>query len=291
MLVPSIQERKTWLGFLVVLIVGLNLYFNFSYKGSIDERSRWLDQIFAQLTFPIQYGVATVKDGLGSSFFFVTELWDVRQVNQELQDRLSAQSLDIQQLGELQAENERLRELLEFRERQPMEYLVAKVIAKDPSAFFKTLVVDRGRSSGVQKGMPVVSAEGVVGRIYEVGLTSARVLLINDLNSRMDAVVQRSRARTIVAGEASGDLILKYLPRRQDIAEDDLLVTSGLEGRFPAGFRIGWISEIRRDPNLVLEEARVRSAVNFDSVEEVFIVKNLAREIMEDDHADTTASD
>ncbi|TVQ78600.1 MAG: rod shape-determining protein MreC [Bradymonadales bacterium] len=273
MLIPSIQERKTWLVFLISLLVGLNLYFNFSYTGGLEGRAKWIDQAFLQVFSPIQYGVAQTKIGLRSSLFVVKEMWSAREENQELRFRLSELSLRLQQQGEIEAENTRLRELLEFRERQPMEYLVARVIAKDPSAFFKTVMIDRGRESGVEEGMPVVSAEGVVGRIQAVGPLSSRVLLINDVNSRVDAVIQRSRARTIVAGGLGGTLNLRFLPRRQDIRVDDLVVTSGLGESFPAGFRIGWVSEVKRDPNVVLEEAKIRAAVNFDSVEEVFVIR------------------
>jgi rod shape-determining protein MreC len=282
-LIPSLQERKTWLGVLVLFMVGLNLYFNYSYKQGLENRARWIDHFFVQSLSPVQYGVALGKRSLASTIGFFGEVWVARSQNQELRTEVAELSIELQQLEETRFENERLRKLLDFQERQPMDYIVARVIAKDPSAFSKTLVIDRGRQAGVEVGMPVVSAEGVVGTVHQVGLLSSRILLINDVNARLDAVVQRSRARTILAGDIGGSLKLRYLPRRQDIEVGDLLVTSGLGGHFPPGFRVGWISELNKNPNVVLEEAQVRPAVNFDSVEEVFIVKALRSREWEQD--------
>lgn len=274
MLIPSIHERKSWLSVLLVLIIGLNLYFNFSYKGSLQERASWLDEFFGKVFLPVQFLVSGIHGGVVGSAEYIQELIVARSENKKLKEQLAMQKLDISLVEELRRENERLRDLLTFSQSKSFDYLVAQVIAVDPSAYFKTMVLDRGTSDGVERDMPVVSTQGVIGRVLEVSRWTSKVLLLTDINSRIDAVVQRSRARTIVAGSIDGGLRLQYLPRRQNLQEGDVLVTSGLAGRYPPGFYIGTIETIEKNANFVLEEASLEASVDFDTVEEVFIVKS-----------------
>lgn len=275
MLIPSIHERKPWLSFILVFVVGLNLYFNFSFPGNISDRAGWLDQTFGQLVLPLQYSVSSLRRSLTDSASYLKRLTVAERQNRELRSELSRQRLETQRLKELELENDRLRELLRFKEKQPLNYLAGEVIGKDPSGFFYSFLIDRGSEDSVEVNMPVVSTQGVVGRIFEVSPWASRVLLVSDPNSRVDAVVQRSRTRAIVAGVEGERLGLKFLPRRQDITVGDVLVTSGLDGIFPSGFQIGKIVEIERDPHQVLEQAEVIPSVDFDSVEEVFIILDL----------------
>jgi rod shape-determining protein MreC len=150
------------------------------------------------------------------------------------------------------------------------------VIGVDPGAISRTVILNRGQDQGVEEGMAVISIQGVVGKIFQVDGGRSRVLLINDINSRVDAVVQRSRARAIAAGTLSGELMLKFLARRQNLEVGDVLISSGMDGVFPSGVVVGSVESLDKNPNLVLEEARLRPAVDFDSIEEVFIVQQRA---------------
>lgn len=272
MLIPSIQSRRRWLVTLLLCVIGLELYFNFSFKDGIDQRVKWIDKSFGRLSLPLEYLVAELQSGAVGSLQSVSELLQAKTENQKLRDQLRDQALDLHRLEELRLENERLKMILGFRESQPLKYLAAKIIGRDPSSFYRTLIIDRGVGDGLEEQMPVVSPQGLVGYVFQTSQWSSRVLLINDVNSTVDAVVQRSRTRAIVGGALDGSLILKFLPRRQDIEAGDRLVTSGLGGRYPSGFEIGKVLSIRRDPHHVLEEVVVEPAVDFDSIEEVLIV-------------------
>jgi rod shape-determining protein MreC len=272
MLFPSINKYKRWLLSLLVCLLLLNLYFHTSFDGNLDARGRWLDGVFAKTFTPLQLLV----DGTGELVFegahTLQRLWSVDQENQKLVREMDAQKLLLHQLEELKRENDRLRGLLHFRAKEKVKFVVSKIVSRDISLYFRTIKIDRGMDDGVQKGMAVVSPQGVIGRILSAEDSTATVLLITDVNSRVDAIVQRSRQQVIVGGSPDGDLNLRFLPRRQDIRQGDLLVTSGYGETFPSGFKIGRVIGLGQDPNRILDQAELEPVVNFESLEEVLVV-------------------
>lgn len=279
MLIPSIQEKKSWLGILIFLAICLNLYFDFTFEGGLEQRRTWLDNTFKIIFMPVEFVASSAQEGTKNLQESFVDLVRAHQMNDRLREEASRLELRLYDYQELKSENERLRELLGFKESQPHDYLAAEVIGKDPHPFYQTLLLDRGEKDGVRVGMPVVSTQGVVGRIIEVGEWSSQVHLITDSNARVDAVVQRSRTRAIVAGSLEGtSLHLRFLPRRQDIREGDILLTSGLGRNFPAGFMIGKVKEVSENANEVLGEAVIEASVDFNAVEEVFIVRSFLGE-------------
>lgn len=273
MLFPSVNRQKSWIFFIVFILVALNLYFNFSFQGTIEERSRWLDSLFSRVLYPVQkvfdFSEQLASEGGGK----MVRLWSADQENLMLKENQTRLELQIHEFKELQAENERMRGLLNFRQNQSLNYIACRVIGRDASSFFRTLEIDRGFEDGLEPGMAVVSPEGIVGRVMRTGPRSSSVLMITDINSKIDAVVQRSRTRVIVGGSADGNLTLRFLPRRYDVRQGDEIVTSGLGGLLPPGFKVGVIVGIAQDPNLVLQQAELEPSVDFDSIEEVFAVK------------------
>lgn len=277
MLIPSIQSRRPWLLVVFVIVIGLELYFNFSFKGGLQERTRLIDRFFGSITLPMEYLIAEIKTGAANSIRYSADLLNAKSENLKLKAQIQDQKMSLHFLEELRLENERLRSLLGFKEAQPLSYKPAKIIGKDPGIFFRTVIIDRGSQDGISEKMPVVSSRGLVGYVLQTSFWSSKVLLITDLNSSVDAVVQRSRTRAIVGGDIDGSLNLRFLPRRQDVKAGDVLVTSGLGGVFPSGFQIGKISRVKKNPNEVLDEVDVDPAVDFDSLEEVLIVTDLSK--------------
>jgi len=133
--------------------------------------------------------------------------------------------------------------------------------------------LDRGLDDGVEKGMAVVSPQGVVGQVDQVFEKEAVIQFLTDINSRLDGVVERSRTQVIVGGSLEGDLKLYFLARRSDVRQGDVVYSSGTGSIFPAGFKIGTIIGHSQDPNAILEDAELEPAVNFGSLEEVFVVR------------------
>lgn len=191
-------------------------------------------------------------------------------------ERLRGQILELEaernRLLETEATNRRLRELLEFRSRLPLEFVTAAVIGSSASTWFRSLILDKGSSNGVHKGMAVVTPVGVVGQVVAVTSRSAKVLLVTDPNSGVDVVVQRSRARGIVSGSLDSEPNMKYVKRSEDIQEGDRLITSGLGGVFPKGLLVATVVKVRKKSFGLFQYVGVALAVNPSRIEEVLVV-------------------
>jgi len=175
---------------------------------------------------------------------------------------------------EVEISNFRLRNLLNFRKTMTNQVLVAEVIGRDPSPWFKTIIIDKGKSDGVEKGLPVVVPEGIAGQIIDISYNYSKVLLIIDQNSAADALVQRTRARGLIEGQSDGRCLFKYVLRKHDIKVGDTVVSSGLDGVFPKGLRIGDVSEIIKFNSGIFQEVTVKPYIDFEKLEEVLVVLN-----------------
>jgi rod shape-determining protein MreC len=136
----------------------------------------------------------------------------------------------------------------------------------------RTITLDRGERNGVRRGMGVLSPQGVVGQIIEVGRVASRALVLTDHNSGVDALIQRTRARGIVQGAMEGGCRMKYLRRGEDVAVGDRVLTSGMDGIFPTGILIGEVTEVSRLSRGLLQIATVVPSAPLDTIEEVLIV-------------------
>ncbi|MFH1091153.1 MAG: rod shape-determining protein MreC [Pseudomonadota bacterium] len=196
----------------------------------------------------------------------------LRQENEELKQLLARTKARVNDLREEGQTNRRLSKLLNFTQDYPGTYLGARVVGWDPGPWFKTMTIDRGSQDGVRAGMPVVSFEGVVGRVVEVSANYAKVLLVIDYNSSVDALIQRTRVRGIVAGRSEKTCSLKYIRRNEDVVRGDSIVTSGRAGIFPRGYLLGTVGRIKRSGHDIFLEIEVLPAVDFDRLEEVLVL-------------------
>jgi rod shape-determining protein MreC len=208
--------------------------------------------------------------------------WDGYLALRGAHERAAALSAEVRrgavvrmELAELRAENERLGKLLSFARRAgDRPALGARVVGVrlEPRGL-QLLTVDRGGDDGLARMMPVVAAEGVVGRVHAVLAGTAEVLLLTDSNSVVAARVERSRARANVRGTGeTGRCRLDYALRADDLLEGDLLVTSGTDGVFPRGLPVGRIRELRRSAQGLYQKADVTPAVDVTKLEEVLVL-------------------
>jgi rod shape-determining protein MreC len=180
---------------------------------------------------------------------------------------------------EIKLSNSRLRSLLNFEKTMTDHVLSAEVIGKDPSPWFKTILIDKGKKDGVARGMAVVVPKGIAGQITEVSSHYSKVLLIIDPNSAADALVQRDRARGIIKGDAAGQCLFKYVLRKHDIALGDIVVSSGLDGVFPKGLAVGQVTGVFKPKAGIFQEVTVTPYVDFEKLEEVLVVLNPKKKI------------
>ncbi|MDM8553071.1 rod shape-determining protein MreC [Desulfobacterales bacterium HSG2] len=208
-----------------------------------------------------------VKDIWNHYFFLVS----VAKANDRFKKALSRAIEKNNRCNEIELSNSRLRNLLNFRKTMNEEALAAKVISKDPCPWFKSIIIDKGSTDGIEKGMPVVIPEGIAGLITDVSYFYSKVLLVIDQNSAVDALVQRTRARGIIKGDADR-CFFKYVLRKHVITEGDIVVSSGLDGVFPKGLRVGNVSGVTRSNAGIFQEVIVTPFADFEKLEEVLVV-------------------
>lgn len=210
--------------------------------------------------------------GIWANYF---DLVSASKENAQLRKELNQALEDRNLYNEALLANIRYRNLLKFKQYIAEPTLAAEVIGRDPSPWFKTIIVNKGAADGVSQGSPVVVPEGVVGLVVEVSAKYAKVLLIIDQNSAVDGLVQRTRSRGVVKGDSSGNCIFKYVLRKHDVGLGDTVVSSGMDGVFPKGLRIGRVSEIVKLNAGIFQEIVISPYVDFEKLEEVLIIAQL----------------
>jgi rod shape-determining protein MreC len=210
-------------------------------------------------------------------------LVDVKEENDRLRAENARLEEESRRLRAEALENRRLRSLLQLRERIGGELIGAQVIGRDVSRFFRVtrVRIDRGERDHVRPGMPVITAEGLVGQIRRSWGRYSDVLLTVDRTSAIDVVIQRTGARGMLRGTGEDDRYLahiQYLRREDDIRVGDLVHTSGLGQRFPASILVGRVTRIVRREFGLYQEAEITPAVNFSSLDEVLILTEGSRE-------------
>ena len=262
----------------VLLLFPLAVFFAHAKRPA--DLSRF-DRAVLAVTAPIEKVVAFAVTGTLSA-------WDgylALRGSHERANRLWVENRDLklerQELLAERTENDRLRRLLGLAESEPRRaYVGARVIGvRLAPAGLQLVTVDRGSEDGLARAMPVVVAEGVVGRVHATAGHSAEVLLAVDRNSSIAVRVERTRARANVRGLGRPDLArLDYALRSEDVIEGDLLITSGTDGVFPPGLPVGRATRLQRVAHGLFQEGWVMPAVDPTRLEEVLIITSGARD-------------
>jgi rod shape-determining protein MreC len=221
--------------------------------------------------FP-QLAVTWVGERVGQVWDRYVALRSLRGENEELRLRIEALEKAAQQVKELDAANQRLSELLTLREQLGGTAIAARIIGRSPLAWVRTAVLNKGASHGIAKGMAVVVSSGVVGQVVSTSPHTSRVLLVSDISSAVDILVQRTRVRGIATGAADGGGALKYIERKEDIQIGDTLITSGLDGIFPKGQLLGTVTRVGAQGGHLFQEVEVTLSADLSKVEEVLVV-------------------
>lgn len=189
----------------------------------------------------------------------------LQESNQKLEEQLFLLRSDLLRLNQLTQENERLRGLLGSPIQGDSRKMVAEILAVDSDPFVHKVIIDRGERNGVYEGQPVVNDQGVVGQVVSVAKTTSRVLLITDLSHALPVRVMRNDIRAIASGSGSLDeLNLKNIPRSADLQQGDLLVTSGLGGRFPMGYPVAKITRFSYEEGKPFAEVKAQPLAALD---------------------------
>jgi rod shape-determining protein MreC len=213
--------------------------------------------------------LAPVQKGIS----WVDQLGDILSQNRRLRQLNTELAMENQLLREAQLENIRLRQLLSFREREQLSaILLTEVIAKEPDRQMNSILIGAGKNWGLERNLPVVTAQGLVGKVVEVFPAASIVQLLLDRNCPVSAMVQRSRVSGILGYHGGTSFTLENVPWRMDVQEGDEVICSGLGGIFPKGLQLGRVTRVRDDERSLFKQIEVVPSVDFNSLEEVFVI-------------------
>ncbi|MBI4514907.1 MAG: rod shape-determining protein MreC [Deltaproteobacteria bacterium] len=264
----------------IIVTSGLLLLLSLLLVSSSARSRRRGDPLAAVLLeamHPLQVAASDIAAAGAAVWRRYADLVGVRAENESLRRRLQQLEEQSGRLAELAETNQRLNELLGFRSILEGQTHAAQVSGRNPGTLFQSLTIDKGEHDGIRKGFAVLSPQGAIGQVIATSPHSARVLLLTDHNSGVDAVVQRSRARGIVAGALADGCVMKYVERGEDVEVGDRVTTSGLDGIFPKGILIGEITKVSRNHRGLLQVAEIRPSAPLDRLEEVLVVEPGAR--------------
>jgi rod shape-determining protein MreC len=262
-----------------LIILAVLLFISFTFMGFSQTRItiRFKSMAYA-VAFPFQYsGVKSIT--------FVKDFFTSIRNNKHLKRELAATKTLLDdykrtqyEFEEIKRENERLRNLIGIQSKLEYETVIAEVVAKSPQNLYKTIIVNRGKESGIERWMPVVAYQDgekcVVGKVIDVQIYSARIQPLNDQSNYLGAMLKDTRYSGLLVGQSpvSEQCLLQYIDRRADIGYGDSVVTSGMGGVFPKGILIGEVVSVSKKTYGIFQEAQVWPKVDFGRLEEVYII-------------------
>jgi rod shape-determining protein MreC len=253
---------------LVLIVVGLLVL---ALGGYLQPLSRAL----LSPVLPVQNWLYSRYQAFQDFFNTPSDSTLLRQRNTQLEAEVSSLQTQIISLQQQVTEVEILSALLDFARAQPEnKYQAAAVISRDPSPFMQYVIINRGSDDGLRRGMPVVSDQGLVGRVSAVTASAARVQLITDPASTVNVRIQPANADAVLLGSVTSEISLDMIPQDAEIQPGDLVLTSGLGGNYPQNILIGQITGVREQATALFKTASVQPVVDFSRLEIVLVIVN-----------------
>lgn len=205
---------------------------------------------------------------VGKGYVFLV---DTTRENRRLGEEIERLKLENAVMNEILLENERLRDALNFKRLQPPASVMVQVIGKDSSPFSSTVTINKGTHDGIERGMAVITAEGVVGKVQTALPNTAKVMLLTDPGSTLAVRVMRNREEGLLEGKIE-TCAVKYVSYYADIQEGDLLVTSGLDGVYPKGLSVATVVKARKQEASAFQTVVAVPAVRLTRLEEALVL-------------------
>jgi rod shape-determining protein MreC len=236
---------------------------------------QFVETVAFEVFGPIETGVSLPVVRLDQIGQTIEEIGQLRAENARLREEVDRLSQEAVQIGELQRENAELRAELGFRQsNQDFTWVQARIIGFDPSNLVHAIIINKGTQDNVATGMTVVTPSGLVGQVVAVTPTTAKVLLITDVSSSVDSLIQSNQAKGVVEGSRDGQLTMTYIPQGVKVQTGDRVVTSGLGGIYPPGLWVGTITDVRQNDVDLYQDAQLEPAVDFSRLEVVLVITN-----------------
>lgn len=225
-----------------------------------------------EMLAPIQRGTLSFKESIAYTIDHYVTIVNTSKKNVELTKQVEQLSSDVFALKEVEKENQRLKELLEFGKEIPRKKVLAQVVSWDSSNEFKVLRINKGSNHGLERLSPVITRTGLVGYVFRLTPNYADVLTILDQNNRVDSLVVDTRTHGIVEGDSGFKCILKYVSRTEKLEVGQVIVTAGLGEVYPKGIIVGKISKIDKENFGITQLIEVEPTVDFHKLEEVVVL-------------------
>ena len=276
----NLERRPRRIDDLGLRIVILTLAALLLMALQLTGQLRPLQSAITLLTSPAQLGATGIATNISNVIDYLAELRNLRQRNAELEQLNSGLVAENFSLHEVEHDNETMRELFKFAKKRPgLELRGAQIVAlkigQESTNFLRSILLDLGQIHGIRVGMPVVTDQGLVGRISEVTSDStSKVLLLTDPTSAVNAVLQSSRVNGVIRGTAQGNLMMDLIPQGVKFSVGEAVLTSGLGGAFPKGIPIGQVVQIIQRDIDFSQQAIVQPTVDFKRLELVAVVTN-----------------
>lgn len=265
---PSDRPRSLQTVIFILIAVGL---IALALGGYLTPLSR----ILLNPMVAVQTWVATRFQAVQDIVSAPQDTTRLRQRNVELEAEVARLQTQIIELQEQLAETNVLSALVDFARANPENrYQAAAVIARDPSPFLQYVIINRGSDDSLRRGMPVVTQQGLIGRIAAVTAGAARVQLITDPASTVNVRLEPSGAQAILQGQITGEILLDMIPQGANVQPGDLVLTSGLGGGYPANILIGQISSIRSRDQDIFQRASIQTVLDFSRINIVLVIVN-----------------
>ena len=253
---------------IIVVLIGLFLLMFQTHSNRVPS---YLQSAIQTFTYPIQASVHTLASSIRNLWSSYISLVDVNEENRQLRKKLLEMEEKINQHIENSVQFLRLRDQLLFASKKAKDKIFAEIIGESSDNTHNIRLINRGSNQLVLRNYVVLRKEGLVGRIKSVSSFQSIVQLITDHRSRVSALIQRNRNRGLIYGTRDG-IEMRQINLHAKIKIGDRVITSGLGGLYPKGILIGWVKEIRHQPHELFKTAVLDSAVNFNQIEEVFVI-------------------
>jgi rod shape-determining protein MreC len=270
----EIRQRAPW--WLVgLLFVNLALM---SYDARDNLTKQRMIRVWAQaLVSPFQR-VTTGAGGAGVGFVQrLVNLKNAASENEQLRERVEQMQVELSQTRSAADENARLKALLDFKEKSKYTTVMASVIARDPSLWFDTVTINRGRMAGIENNMPVVTPGGIVGRVVATSPWTAEIMLITDEKAAAGAVVGQlgqSHALGSVRGLGVNGLVeMRYVSGLEEVNVGDYVLTTGQDGIYPPGLNVGEVVEVKKGSATIPHVIRIKPSARLNALQEVAVLQ------------------
>ena len=255
-------------GVLFLQVLGLAMQVK---RGSDTQDTRLIRIWAVGALSPFERSLVWVRNGTGNIFHNYIYLRGVRAENRELKQQIEQMRLQQVRLSEDAAQAHRLQSLLAFKEQFVSKTVAAQVIGSSGSDLSRVVYIDKGENVGIRRDMPVITADGIVGKVLMVYPSVSQVLLINDQTSGVGAILDKSRLQGVLRGGAAGEVMLERVMSDEQVAAGDIVLTSGGDRIFPKGLPVGTVSKVSNGKDLFLN-IKIKPAANLSKLEEVLVL-------------------